>query len=163
MKRKLLLAIAILLAILAVACDARKASTDGARKAWKDEAIIRIQKSVEDSMRLEAELARLKAVVSTNGPASDNWFSTQLILMRNGEWISYAAVCQKENPKVEDLFLGRGSDGKWYYSTFHFCVGMLNLDLDEQAESLNQFAKKYFLREFDGHSDECLRKTRPPE
>jgi hypothetical protein len=83
--------------------------------------------------------------------------------MTNGEWMAYRNVCAKEEDRIADLVIGRGSDGKWYYSTFHFCIGMLNLRTMEQPESLPRFQTEYFLQEFDGHSDECLKKTWPPK
>lgn len=49
------------------------------------------------------------------------------------------------------------------YSTYHFCIDMIVLRGDEQSEDLAGFAKTYHLRSFDGHSDECLQKTWPPE
>ena len=45
--------------------------------------------------------------------------------------------------------------------TYHFCIDMIVLRGDEQSEDLAGFAMTYFLRSFDGHSDECLRETWP--
>lgn len=92
----------------------------------------------------------------------ETWISEDLIVMTNGQWIAYRNVCQKEGERIPDLFLGRGSDGRWYYSTYHFCVRMLNLkDVMGQPKSLTEFRQTYYLREFDGHSDECLKEPRP--
>jgi hypothetical protein len=83
---------------------------------------------------------------------------------RNGEWLAYTNVCRKEDRHIHDLFLARGSDGRWYYSTYHFCIGMIVLRMEEQQpEDLAGFAKTYFLRTFDGQSDDCLQKTWPPD
>jgi hypothetical protein len=38
---------------------------------------------------------------------------------------------------------------------------MIVLRGDEQSEELTSFVKTYYLRPFDGHSDECLQKTWP--
>jgi len=84
-----------------------------------------------------------------------------MILMRNGDWLTYANVCRKEDGRIYDLFLARASDGRWYYSTYHFCVGMIVLKMEEQPEDLAGFAKTHYLRMFDGQSDECLQKTWP--
>jgi hypothetical protein len=46
--------------------------------------------------------------------------------------------------------------------TYHFCIDMIVLSWDEQPEDLAAFAKKYYLRSFDGLSDQCLQKTWPP-
>jgi len=83
--------------------------------------------------------------------------------MRNGDWLAYANICQKEDHRIRDLFLGRGSDGRWYYSTYHFCIGMVVLKMEEQSDDLAGFAKTYYLRPFDGHSDKCLQETWPPD
>ena len=81
--------------------------------------------------------------------------------MKNGDWIAYASRCSKEDWRIRDIFIGRATDGKWYYSTFHFCRGMLTLRVEDRPESLDKFITAYSLREFDGRSDECLKKTWP--
>jgi hypothetical protein len=40
---------------------------------------------------------------------------------------------------------------------------MLALRDEEQPDNLAQFIAAYFLREFDGRSDECLNLTWPPK
>jgi hypothetical protein len=40
---------------------------------------------------------------------------------------------------------------------------MVVLRMEEQSDDLAAFSKSYYLREFDGHSDECLQKTWPPD
>ena len=93
---------------------------------------------------------------------SEWWISEDLIVMTNGQWMAYRNVCAKEEARIPDLFLGRGSDGHWYYSTYHFCVRMMNLtDVVGQPKSLMEFSRTCYLKEFDGHSDECLKDTRP--
>lgn len=81
--------------------------------------------------------------------------------MKNGDWIVCQNVCAKEqNTGVKnDLFIGRGSDGKWYYSTFHFCVGKCVLQMERQPDSLAQFIDGYWLAPFDGKSDDSLKVT----
>ncbi len=133
-----------------------------ARHGWKEKAIADISSRVADPTWVTNEVARLNRH-GTNDPSdSDGWLSERLILMRNGDWLAYSSVCQKENRRIADLFIARGSDGRWYYSTFHFCKGMLDLKMEEESEDLPAFVKAYSLRSFDGHSDECLQKTWPP-
>lgn len=124
---------------------------------WKQKRIAEIAARVATPSWSSNELARLK-----NQGASASWLSEHIIATRNGEWLAYANVCRKEKEHVSDLFLARGSDGQWYYSTYHFCVGMVVLKMEEQPENLAAFTKSYFLRTFDGHSDDCLLKTWPP-
>jgi len=100
----------------------------------------------------------------TAAEASDDasWLSERIIVTRKGEWLAYANSCQKQDGRIPDIFLARGSDGHWYYSTYHFCVGMVVLRMEDQPEDLAAFTKTYFLRTFDGQSDDCLQKTWPP-
>jgi hypothetical protein len=132
-----------------------------ARRAWKDTSIGGISAFVADPSRLTNEIASLSARGTRYAEDSDTWLSPRLILMQNGDWIAYSNICQKEERRIRDLFLGRGSDGQWYYSTYHFCKGMIVLRMDEQSENLPEFARKYHLRTFDGRSDECLQQTWP--
>jgi hypothetical protein len=163
-KRPLLIAggcvVLVILAIAAVAI--RYMPSSSARRAWKEKAIGEISTRVADPAWPSNELAHLKAK-GTNDPSDcDTWLSERLIVMRNGDWLAYANICQKEDSRIRDLFLGRGSDGRWYYSTYHFCIGMVVLRMEEQSDDLAAFSKTYYLRPFDGHSDECLQKTWPP-
>ena len=132
-----------------------------ARRQWKDNAIVQIAKQTSDSTGILKEIEAMKTT-PVDSEWWDSWISEDLIVMTNGQWIAYRNVCQKEEERIPDLFLGLGSDGRWYYSTYHFCVRMINLkDVMDQPKSLTEFSKTYYLREFDGHSDECLKETRP--
>jgi hypothetical protein len=134
-----------------------------ARKEWKEKEVAEIARSTSDAAWLAAETNRLKTNAAPDPSDSAAWLSDRLILMKNGEWMIYASKCSKEDRRIHDIFVGRGSDGKWYYSTFHFCLGMVSLRMDDQPENLTKFGEIYFLREFDGHSDECLNLTWPPK
>ena len=131
-----------------------------ARRQWKDNAIVQIAKQTSDSAGILKEIEAMKTTL-LDSEWWDTWISEDLIVMTNGQWIAYRNICQKEDEQIPDLLLGLGSDGRWYYSTFHFCVRMQNLSVMGQPKSLTEFSKKYYLREFDGHSDECLKDTRP--
>jgi hypothetical protein len=121
---------------------------------------LRIERRVLDSNWLESELRKVR---QQSGQDPLEWISEYLIFAKNGDWIVYESRCVKEPGSIRDIFIGRASDGKWYYSTFHFCVRLLVLKSEEQPGSLNEFARAYFLRQFDGQSDDCLRQTWPPE
>jgi hypothetical protein len=134
-----------------------------ARKQWKDKAIAEISQQTKDAAPILKKIGFMKTKPSVESEW-DRWISDDLIVMTNGEWMAYRNICAKQEGRIPDLFLGRGSDGHWYYSTFHFCIGMIVLkDMLDQPESLAKFKQEGFLREFDGHSDECLKKTWPPE
>jgi len=134
-----------------------------ARKEWKHNAIREISVRVGDIQQVEAEVLEMREKVDQAGGDSEAWFSDHLIVAANGDWIVFSSKCSKEDRRIHDIFLGRASDGKWYYSTYHFCIGMLTLRMEEQPADLVAFVNTYFLREFDGQSDECLSKTWPPD
>ncbi len=131
-----------------------------ARKRWKEKGISDITRRIGDTNWLALETKKVKANAASD---PEMWFSDGLIVMSNADWIAYAAECSKKDHRIHDIFIGRTSDGRWYYSTYHFCVEMLVLRMEDQSESLTNFIAKYFLREFDGHSDDCLETTWPPK
>jgi len=134
-----------------------------ARKEWKANAIAEIARRSGDSNWIASAVRLLKTEMAKPESGSGDWVSEHLILMKNEEWMVYANKCRKEDERIHDIFVGRGSNGKWYYSTYHFCIRMIVPRGDEQPESLAALVQRYFLVEFDGHSDECLQLTWPPK
>ena len=104
------------------------------------------------------QVARLNPDTELKGGA---WWDGEFIRFYDGSWIAYRAQCHKVDPKVYDLFIGRGSDGNWYYSTYHFCIGMLALQGHDQMDRLQDFISEYSLETFDGSSDQALLPTWP--
>lgn len=131
-----------------------------ARKAWKQKAIADITTRVANPAWLSNELASL-TVKAGQTEGYEAWLSDSLILMKSGEWLCYTNICVKQPGGIHDLFIARGSDGTWYYSTFHFCIGMVVLRCQEQPEDLKSFCETYYVERFDGRSNECLKKTWP--
>lgn len=164
-KKTLVIAIASILLLAAVGVVAflwPPSLHSSARRAWKERNIADIAARVAAPSWPTNEFAQLKPQ-STNDLSDDtSWLSEHIIVTRRGEWLAYANSCQKQDGRIADIFLARGSDGHWYYSTYHFCVGMVVLRMEEQPEDLAAFAKTYFLQTFDGQSDDCLQKTWPP-
>ena len=134
-----------------------------ARKEWKENAIAEIARKAGDSNWLATEVKSLSIELAKPEAGTADWLSEQLVLFKNGEWMIFANKCHKEDQRIHDIFIGRGSGGKWCYSTYHFCIGMIVPKGDEQPESLAAFIQRYFLAEFDGRSDECLKLTWPPK
>ncbi len=135
-----------------------------ARKDWKAGAIPEIAKFANDSKWVSEEIALLGSEEATGGQRiiADRWLTDRMVLMASGEWLVYKSHCSKAPPhQVRDIFLGKGSNGRWYYSTCHFCVGMCALVMmqDMPPYDLATFALRYHLKEFDGVSDECLQQT----
>ncbi len=133
------------------------------RKQWKEQALTRINAHSRNVQMISNEVAVLHAEAQTG--SGDGWIGTNLVLMTNGEHLLYAHIDAKEERRISDLFIARGSDGKWYYSTFHFCIGMITLRGEilgpSKRGSIREFASEYALLEFDGRSDECLKQTWP--
>jgi len=132
------------------------------RRSWKQKQIAAIDARLANPEWLTNELRRVSSMDVAEQQEDATWLSDSVIMTRKGEWLAYASICRKEKDHIHDLFVARGSDGRWYYSTYHFCIGMVALRMEEQAEDLAGFAKTYFLREFDGMSD-CLQKTWPAD
>ena len=129
------------------------------RKEWKEKAIREIAQQTSDIAQVRKEIESLKTKPS-EGSEWDKWISDDIIVMKNGDWLAYHNICAKEEGRIPDLVIGHGSDGKWYYSTYHFCIGMIVLkNMMDQPESLMKFRSDGYLLEFDGRSDECLKKT----
>lgn len=153
----------LLLAVIITVAFLRPPSLQSsARRAWKEQSIADIAARIAAPSWPTNQFARLKAQGTNKSSEDGSWFSDHIIVTRKGEWLAYANICQKQDRRIPDLFLARGSDGRWYYSTYHFCIGMIVLRMDEQPEDLTAFAKTYFLQSFDGQSDDCLQKTWPP-
>ena len=88
-----------------------------------------------------------------------NWVGDQMLVMGNGEWIVFRNECVHRHQFLGDIFIGKASNGKWYYSSFHFCCETVVLRMEGQPGNLAAFVGKYFLREFDGKSDEGIGQT----
>jgi hypothetical protein len=148
----LLLAILIVLALL-----------PGYR--WRARAEQYRTEQIKDSIAHVQELSGNKQWIDKQHEqvkTTREWLSDNFMLMRNGEWLVYQNRCSKEDSKAPvrlNLFIGKGSDGKWYCSTWHFCVGMLNLRMDGQPESLAVFQIAYYAEPFDSTAKNCPKDT----
>lgn len=140
-----------------------------ARLAWKEAAIPYITRHADDSSWIKREISFLANEYPNEGNTiiSKPWLSDRMMLMKSGEWLIYRSHCKKEEPhNVEDICIARGSNGKWYYSTCHFCVGMISLvgfqenQEEMQPKNLAWFLKNYQFKEFDERSNECLKTTK---
>lgn len=96
-----------------------------------------------------------------HAPGDGEWMDERLIECSDGAWLAYRARCQKVDRKIHDIFIARASDGRWYYSTYHFCIHMMVLAGNGQPASLEDFIREYSLKEFDGRSDIALMPTWP--
>ncbi len=129
------------------------------RTAWKDATLSRLQLISLPNQELDQKIESLKTP-SKHGKARQ-WAEVDCAVMLNEEYLVYAFHHGFNVGWVDHLLLARGSNGRWYYSTYHFCNGMINIRGDEQPKSIAEFAERYSLREFDGKSDLCLKHTWP--
>ena len=154
---------ALLMAVVIAVVGHGDRLQSSARHNWKQKSIAGITTRIADPAWSTNEIARLNTQSTSEPNGYASWLSDHMIVTCKGEWLAYANICRKEAGHIHDLFLARGSDGQWYYSTYHFCIGMLVLKMEEQPEDLAGFARTYFLRTFDGQSDDCQQKTWPPK
>jgi hypothetical protein len=87
------------------------------------------------------------------------WTGERVLRMTNGSYLCYRFRHGKNQGYVPHLFLARSSDGRYFYSSFHFCTRMGIVRMDDPPGSLNEFMRRYAVREFDGASLECLQQT----
>ena len=134
---------------------------EGMRDHWKADAISNIRSLASDTNWMATEIAGLTTNPSKDDGSGDGWISDHLILMTDGSWMVYDNICTKSDWRIDDIFVGRASDGKWYYSTFHFCIGAVVLRFQGRPADLGTFVKDYCLSEFTGRATERLGTTWP--
>jgi hypothetical protein len=163
MKRKKSIIIALLVFLVVVlAFGSVPVYRQHLRRNWKNQAVADIAKLAADSQWLAQELAEVQKRCPPGKRYERNWFSDSLALTADGQWVIYRGKCSKEDRKIADIFVAKASNGKWYYSTYHFCIRMESLRIDAQPVDLDTLIKDYALREFDGQSDDALKTTWPP-
>lgn len=137
-----------------------------ARRDWKNTAITEISRLANDKKWIAEQIAKLDAYNDAQKKDDEGWWvAGELILMKNKEWLIYKSHCNKRAPhNVSDIFIAKGSDGNWYYSTYHFCIDMFvlkHMSEYEQSDDLKVFISRYSLKTFDVKSNECLQRTWP--
>ena len=129
------------------------------RAAWKTTTLERLAGLSLTNADISTELETLTA--SRGAGERQEWTSERVLVMTNDEFLVYASRHGFNNGFVDHLFLAHGSDGRWYYSTYHFCNSMAGARFDEPPGSIAEFTRTYSVREFDGKSDVCLQHTWP--
>jgi hypothetical protein len=134
--------------------------SERARESWKSATLRELAGTSITNEQIRIELEQIK---NPTPNLNFGWAHDHVILMTNGEYLVYAFWHGFNNGSVDHLFLAHGTDGKWYYSTYHFCSHMAGIVGDDPAGSIGEFASRYSAREFDGISDVCLKHTWPPK
>lgn len=81
----------------------------------------------------------------------ESWITPDVLYFKNGDWLVYRSRCSKEDWKVRDTFIAKGSDGKWYQSNYHFCIRLFALRMHGQSPDLPTFAERYSLKPLKSH------------
>ena len=149
----------LLIGLLGAAWWVAKLQAAHARAQWKGPALERLAGLSITNEDIRQELDQLKAEPTPS--LNFGWAHEHVLLMTNRQYIIYASRHGANNGFVDHLFLGHGSDGRWLYSTYHFCSSMAGVAGDDPPGSIAEFEKRYSVREFDGKSDECLKHTWP--
>jgi hypothetical protein len=147
----------ILVGLLFGGWSALRYKYERVRVEWKTAALERLAGLSLTNGDIGQELEMLKA--SREAGEDQEWIGYHAILMTNGEYIVYEYRHGRNEYFPPHLFLGRCSDGRWLYSSYHFCNGMNMVRLEDPPGSIAEFAERYFARAFDGKSDECLKIT----
>ena len=130
-----------------------------ARAAWKTSTLNQLAGL---SLTNEDVSRELNVMKDNRGVGEhQQWTSDRILLMTNDEYLVYASRHGFNNGFVDHLFLARGSDRRWYYSTYHFCHSMAGVIGEDPPGSIAEFSSRYAVREFDGKSDVCLEHTWP--
>ena len=148
----------IVLAVMGVRSAVRR-SHERARAKWKTGTLQRLAGLSITNEEIRRELNEIKARTSAKVPLG--WTHEHVLLMTNEEYLIYAMRHGRNDGSLDHLFLAHASDGRWLYSTFHFCNGMVAIMSDPPPGSTAEFQNRYAVREFDGKSDECLKHTWP--
>lgn len=146
---------AALLAVIAVSWWAFILRNEKVRADWKKSSLARLATLSITNDEIRQELDSLKA-----DPES-LWYRDNVLWMTKGEYLIYTYRHGRNDRWIDHLFLAHSSDGRWLYSTYHFCNSMVTLLSDPPPGSVAEFEARYAIREFDGKSDECLKHTWP--
>jgi hypothetical protein len=148
----------LFVALLVIWQQVVRHNSERARCSWKASALQTLGRTQMDDAEIRTEIDQIKRPTLN---LNFGWAHDHVILMTNGEYLVYEFWHGFNSGAVDHLFLARGTNGKWYYSTYHFCSHMTGISGEDPAGSISEFAKRYSVREFDGKSDECLKHTWP--
>ena len=163
MKKGCLIAIIVLLAVVlsGVLCvlGLRWARQRTIEK-WNRAAIATVSCLASDTNWISSQISTLRTQPLEDMSRS-GWMTNNLLILKSGEWIVFTNACQKEDWRLQDMFIGKASDGKWYYTTYHFCIGMKVLPVMGQPEEMKFFQTNYYVRVLDESQAAVLTKTWP--
>ena len=157
-----LLLILILLLVAASLSLRWALSSERLRRNWVRGTVPQIAQQAADQMWIDRTSAALMQKMALPSHENGDWVGEQMAIMRNGERIIYRNECVHRHQILGDIFVGKASNGRPYYSSYHFCCEMVVPKMEDQPADLASFVQKYYLREFDGKSDEAIKLTWTP-
>ena len=128
------------------------------RAEWMERTLPELAMASFTNASVQKEIEQLRVTIRKE---SLDWTGSKVLLMTNGEALLNAFRHGANNGWPDHLFLARGTDGGWYYSTYHFCNHMAGVSSDDPPGSIATFTNRYAARRFDGKSRECLSHTWP--
>lgn len=128
------------------------------RAEWKTATLPALASLSLTNYAIAMEYYKLKSGLKAG---ETEWIGDKVLVMTNGQYLIYASRHGREGGIINHLFLARGSDDEWLYSTYHFCNSMVGARGDDPPGSINEFVARYSCRFFDGRSDVCLEHTWP--
>ena len=150
---RLTVALTTLLLVVCFACGAwwlARQISERERTQWKGPALERLTKLSIANEEVRQELDALKATSTSTNSTELGWAHDHVLLMTNDEHIIYEYRHGRNDYFPPHLFLGHCSNGRWLYSSYHFCNSMMMVRYDDPPGSIAEFSKRYSAREFDG-------------
>ncbi len=164
MRRKVLIAVgaAVIFGVLGLTIYMRAvhARYVRGRAAWAVAAIQRLSAISPNTEPMRTEI--LDARTSVVADRGIHWTGEHVVIMTNGDYLIYEFRHGFNNGFVDHLLIARDNRSRWWFSTYHFCSGMVGVGADVAPASIEEFAARYSAREFDGTAAACLVPTWDP-
>ncbi len=159
--------------VYATAWEIIKLSEQKKRTGWKNAVCAYLSNVDLDAPDILQKLAEIQS--ERGGVPDSRWWSwtdfspdrpaappdaVYAILLGDG---SHILAASRHGHASHHLFIGRSSDGRWIYSSYHFCNSLIGLGFYDQPATLEEFCQTYAARVFDGRSDTCLEPTWPAD
>lgn len=118
------------------------------RTEWLQHTIRELSGVSKTNHLIQEEIAELGRT-NRSQSARSSWINEHVLVFANGEVLFYS---QRHGGGWfwGHVLLARDQNGRWFYSPYHFCHRTTMISGDQQPASMEEFSKRYSLREFDG-------------
>src|SRR5258708_7295318 len=139
-KKRVMYSVVVALLLLATGLTLRwYLSSERRRRTWAHDAVSGIDRLARDRSWVAEQTNGVKRQMSEMPRQQGAWVGHQVAIMGDGEWIAFKNECVHRHALLGDIFIGKASNGRWYYSSFHFCCEMIVPQMDEQPADLPTF------------------------